>query len=84
MKADRHSEAEGLERRMNRLADERSALFTKAGTRAGLSKDEHERVKTIGRELDECFVLRRVQRAARDAHRFSREFTWQKRVPRDP
>jgi hypothetical protein len=61
----------GLERRVNRLASERTHLFGKAGTAAGLSKPEQLRLKAIERELDDCFVLRRQQRAARDARRLS-------------
>jgi hypothetical protein len=68
------SGAASLERRMNRLASERTHFFGTAGTSAGLSRPEQARLKTIERELDDCFVLRRQQRAARDAHRFSDRF----------
>jgi hypothetical protein len=66
------SDAVGLDRRLNRLAAERSTLFAKAGTDAGLSSSDRQRLKDIERELDDCFSLRRQQRAARDARRFSR------------
>ena len=66
-------DAPGLDGRVNRLAAERSALFRKAGgTLGGLSNPEHVRLKAVERELDECFALRRQQRADRDARRFSR------------
>ena len=71
MSDDFSTDAAGLERRVSRLATERTTLFGKAGTNVGLSKPEHLRLKAIERELDECFVLRRQQRAARDARRFS-------------
>jgi hypothetical protein len=67
------ADAPGLDGRVNRLAAERSALFRKAGaTLGGLSNPEHVQLQAIERELDECFALRRQQRAARDARRFSR------------
>ena len=68
------TDAVGLERRVNRLASERTQLFGKAGTSAGLSKPEQLRLKAIERELDDCFVLRRQQRAARDARRSTDRF----------
>jgi hypothetical protein len=37
-----------------------------------MSEPDRQRLRDIERELDECFVLRRQQRAARDARRFSR------------
>jgi hypothetical protein len=66
------TDASGLDRRVNRLAAERATLFSKAATHPGLSQTQRQRVKDIERELDECFVLRRQQRATRDARRFSR------------
>jgi hypothetical protein len=71
MSADAGAHAAGLDRRLNRLATERTTLFAKAGTGAGLSKSEQQRLKDIERELDGCFALRRQQRADRDARRFS-------------
>jgi hypothetical protein len=65
------NDAAGLERHVNRLASERGTLFAKAATPAGLSQSEHTRLSAIERELDDCFALRRKQRAARDARRFS-------------
>jgi hypothetical protein len=62
-----------LDRRMTRLADERGALFEKAGTSAGLSATEQTRLKAVERELDECFLARRQQRAQVDARRFDRD-----------
>ena len=73
MKTEESNNAPGLDGRVNRLAAERSALFRKAGaTLGGLSNPENVQLKAIERELDECFALRRQQRAARDARRFSR------------
>jgi hypothetical protein len=62
-----------LDRRATRLAAERGVLFEKAGTNAGLSVEDQQRLKTIERELDECFLARRRQRAVHDAHRFDRD-----------
>ena len=78
------NETEALERRVNRLADERTTLFTKAGTHVGLSKVEHQRLKTVERELDDCFALRRKQRAARDARRFTSQRDWLNPARRTP
>jgi hypothetical protein len=59
-----------LERNINRLAVERGALFDKAGATLGLSAIEQQRLNTIERELDECFLARRRLRAERDSRRF--------------
>jgi hypothetical protein len=67
-----------LDQRMTRLANERGALFEKAGTSAGLAANDHERLKSIERELDECFLVRRRMRATDDARRFENET----RIPR--
>ena len=73
MRTDPATDTTGLEGRVNRLVTERAALFKKAGTAPGrLTESERVRVKAIERELDDCFALRRQQRAARDARRFSR------------
>lgn len=65
-------DAAKLELRVNRLAIERSSLFDKAN--AGLLSDgERQRLHTIELELDQCFVQRRQQRAARDARRFGND-----------
>ncbi|HTL87719.1 MAG TPA: hypothetical protein VL856_21240 [Acidimicrobiia bacterium] len=60
-----------LERRVSRLADERAALFDRAGAVFGLSGPDRDRLTAIERELDECFLLRRQARADRDARRFA-------------
>ena len=62
-----------LGRRVNRLATERGALFDKAGSSFGLCAMEQQRLAAIERELDECFLVRRQLRAARDAQRFDCE-----------
>jgi hypothetical protein len=61
------------ERRLARLADERTTLFARAGTVNGLSKDDHARLGAIERQIDECFLEIRRNRAARDADRFTAE-----------
>jgi hypothetical protein len=58
---------------MTRLAAERGALFEKSGSNFGLSAKDQQRLTAIERELDECFVARRRNRAASDARRFDRE-----------
>jgi hypothetical protein len=67
------SDAASLERQVNRLASERGALFDRAGSNFGLSNVEQQRLGTIERELDECFLARRRLRAERDARRFDRD-----------
>jgi hypothetical protein len=62
-----------LAQQLNRLATERGALFDKAAGRFGLSGVDQQRLHAIERELDECFLARRRQRAARDARRFERD-----------
>jgi hypothetical protein len=59
-----------LEKQIGRLANERGALFDKSGVSFGLSGLDQERLGTIERELDECFLARRRLRADRDARRF--------------
>jgi hypothetical protein len=66
------TDAAGLDGRVNRLAAERGELFRKAGVFPGLSNPEQVRLKAIERELDECFALRRQQRAARNTRRATR------------
>jgi len=63
----------GLESRLNRLATERGVLFDKAAGGFGLSGADKQRLHAVERELDECFLTRRQQRAARDADRFDRD-----------
>jgi hypothetical protein len=77
--ADGVADQADLKRRVNSLANERSALFEKAGTNFGLSASDHQRLNAIERELDECFRARRQQRAVRDNQRFARD-----RIPRVP
>ena len=61
-----------LDRRLNRLASERTALFDKARVNFGLCVADQGRLHSIERELDECFLARRAIRAALDAQRFDR------------
>jgi hypothetical protein len=68
---DESGDAASLERKVNRLARERGELFDKSSTQFGLSKAEQERLHSIERELDECFLARRKMRAEREARRFN-------------
>ena len=69
-----------LDKRMTRLATERGALFDKAGVSFGLTAADQQRLKAIERELDECFLARRQQRAIVDARRFDRDSPITRRV----
>jgi hypothetical protein len=71
--SDRPVDAASLRRRVNQLATERGALFEKAGASFGLSRVDQQRLGTIERELDQCFLARRRLRAERDARRFDRD-----------
>jgi hypothetical protein len=71
-----------LDRRTTRLATERTALFEKAGAAVGLSVAEQQRLKLIERQLDECFLARRRERALADARRFDRDSPFIRRVRR--
>jgi hypothetical protein len=62
-----------LERRIEHLAEERIALFARAGTEANTSDVDRSRLKVVERELDECFLALRSERAKRDATRFVTE-----------
>ena len=62
-----------LAKRVSRLATERTELFTHVGAQAGRSAAAQTRLAAIERELDECYMALRTQRAARDARRFSSE-----------
>jgi hypothetical protein len=70
-----------LESQVNRLATERGVLFDKAAEGFGLSAADRQRLHAIERELDECFLTRRQQRAERDADRFDREAFVRRRLP---
>ena len=73
-----------LNRRVAALSTERTSLFARASTSVGgLAPQHHERLHTIERELDECYTALRLQRAVRDADRFSREDpTMRRAIPR--
>jgi hypothetical protein len=68
--ADSTANSSNLERNIQRLTDERGALFDRAGASFGLSAPDQQRLSSIERELDECFLARRRLRAERDARRF--------------
>jgi len=62
-----------LQRRVIRLAADRSSLFHIASTNGCLTPDEQQHLTTTERELDECFLALRSQRALTDSRRFDRE-----------
>jgi hypothetical protein len=66
-------EVVSLERRIEKLSEERIDLFARASANVNLSVVERTRLKTIERELDECYLVVRRHRAARDAERFVAE-----------
>ena len=66
-------EVMSLERRIEKLSEERIDLFARASANVNLSVVERTRLKTIERELDECYLVVRRHRAARDAERFVAE-----------
>jgi hypothetical protein len=67
------SESGELGRRIERLATERIALFSHGRSGANLTAVDRTRLKAIERELDECYLVQRQHRAARDAQRFDAE-----------
>jgi hypothetical protein len=67
------NDAADLDRRLTHLAAERGALFDEANATFGLSVAHRQRLHSIEHEIDECFLARRVLRAARDRRRFDRE-----------
>jgi hypothetical protein len=71
--SDRSDEKTNPARRVERLAAERLALFGAAGANAGRTAVMQSRLTAIERELDECYLAVREQRAARDAARFTQE-----------
>ena len=71
-----------LELRLIRLAEDRATLFRVASTN-GLTPDEEQRLRTTERELDECFLALRTQRAVIESRRFDREL-WQSVEPPAP
>ena len=66
-------EAVNLERRIAKLSEERIDLFARASANVNLTVVERTRLKTIERELDECYLVIRQYRAVRDAERFVAE-----------
>jgi hypothetical protein len=76
-------DAPNLERTINRLAVERGALFDKAGASFGLTVVEQQRLNTVERELDECFLARRRLRADRDSRRFDGGMTFRRHLRRE-
>ena len=64
-----HELVRELKRRIERLSAERIELFAHSGDSTS-NKLARERLKTIERELDECYLAVRETRAVRDAERF--------------
>jgi Protein of unknown function (DUF2630) len=52
---------------INQLAHEEHSLFQKASTDEGLSSREHDRLKFLEVQLDQCWDLMRQRRARRSA-----------------
>ena len=53
--------------RVKQLTDEEHDLFERGGDRGGLAESEHDRLRTIETELDQCYDLLRQRRARRRA-----------------
>ncbi len=53
--------------RINQLAHEEHTLFEKASTDEGLSGNEHDRLKFLEVQLDQCWDLLHQRRARRNA-----------------
>jgi hypothetical protein len=69
-----HHDKAALERQLTRLTTERTALFAQAGTlTGGLSKEDQSRLTSVERQIDECYLEIRRDRAAREARRFTAE-----------
>jgi len=52
---------------INQLANEEHTLFSKASTDEGLSTSEHDRLKYLEVQLDQCWDLLHQRRARRNA-----------------
>ena len=62
-----------VKRRIEQLSTERISLFAHAHCDANAVAVDRVRLKAIERELDECYVAVRSERARRDAKRFIAE-----------
>jgi hypothetical protein len=71
--SDRSDEKMSVAKRVERLANERQALFASAGANSGRTAVAQARLTAVERELDEVFNSVREQRAVRDAARFTNE-----------
>ena len=80
---DKPFDVPNLERNINRLTLERGALFDKAGASFGLTAVEQQRLSSIERELDECFLARRQLRAERDSRRFDTGMPFRRNLRRE-
>jgi hypothetical protein len=52
--------------RINQLAHEEEQLWSQAGDGGGLEAPQHERLKIIAVELDQCYDLLRQRQARRE------------------
>ena len=64
---------DALELRVARLAADRATLFQRANVNGSLTAPERARLTSTERDLDECFLALRRQRAIRDSRRFDLE-----------
>jgi hypothetical protein len=71
--ADRSDKNMSAAQKLEHLAAERQALFGAAGANAGRTAAVQAKLDQIERELDECFLAVRAERAVRDAERFTNE-----------
>jgi len=58
---------------IERISKERTTIFAKERTDAGLSDQDRQRLKAIERELDEAYDALRRERAVHTARRFDHE-----------
>ena len=74
------SDRDALELRVARLAADRATLFQLANLHGCLTAPERARLTSTERDLDECFLALRRQRAMRDSRRFDLEHQVTRRV----
>ena len=64
------AEDQPLLRRIRALAEERLLLHRASSKDFGLTREDHERLEIVERELDESYRQLRADRAERDRNRF--------------
>jgi hypothetical protein len=62
-------EDEALHNRIEQLIEEEQALYERAGAEAGMTEDEHRRLRALEVRLDQLWDLLRQRRALREAGR---------------